>query len=347
MAFGIDYVTAPPIAAMKQAGVTFVCRYLSEVNELTKIKLLTAGEAKALSQAGISIVSNYEWYASRATESHASGVQDAQIADSQHKACGGPADRPIYFSVDEDVDGSQCVDYFKGVASVIGLARTGAYGSYRVVQYLLNQGLIKWAWQTYAWSGGAWESRAHIQQYQNGVILDGCSVDYDRSMKPDFGQWMQGDTMIDISDVSSFFTAQSDTAWKCSNGNMLIGAILMFFRKAASPLALIGLPKTGEISVDGHPGVKIQVFERIVLCYDPGHVLDRPPGAGDVYAMHIDSATSPAVVQLLKVLGIQSAPQKPGMDLSPVIASLRDAQVSANEVTASIAAALKEVGISG
>lgn len=198
MTFGIDYVTMPPISAMKAAGVTFVCRYLSYVNNLTQVKLLTTTEAKALSDAGIEIVSNYEWYANRALESAASGVQDAHIAASQHAACGGTASRPIYFSVDADVAGSQVADYFRGVASVIGKARTGAYGSYRVLKYLFDMGLISYGWQTYAWSGGQWESRAHIQQYQNGMTLGGASVDYDRSIKSDFGQWRIGGTMSGV-----------------------------------------------------------------------------------------------------------------------------------------------------
>jgi hypothetical protein len=189
MSFGIDYVSGPSVAELKAAGVTFVCRYLSEVNALTQIKLLTSGEAKALSQGGIAIVSNFEWYAARATEGAASGVTDAQIAAAQHASCGGPADRPIYFSVDADVNGTQTAAYFKGVASSIGLHRTGAYGSYRVLKYLFDNNLITWGWQTYAWSGTLWEPRAHIQQYQNGVKLAGHDVDYDRSMHPDFGQW--------------------------------------------------------------------------------------------------------------------------------------------------------------
>jgi len=192
MTFGLDYVSGPPIADMHAAGVTFVCRYLSEVNAQTVLKILTAGEAKMLSEAGIAIVSNYEWYATRALEGASAGVADAHIAASQHAACGGEANRPIYFSVDVDVDGAQVADYFKGVASVIGLARTGAYGSYRVLKALFDDKLITWGWQTYAWSGGEWEARAHIQQYQNGVVLAGHSVDYDRSTADDFGQWKVG-----------------------------------------------------------------------------------------------------------------------------------------------------------
>src|SRR5258708_37460009 len=45
-------------------------------------------------------------------------------------------------------------------------------------------------------SGGQWEPRAHIQQYNNAMIMSGVEVDYDRSIKSDFGQWTQGGTMV-------------------------------------------------------------------------------------------------------------------------------------------------------
>jgi len=300
MAFGLDYVTGPPIVDMKAAGVSFVCRYLSYVNELTQVKLLTPGEAKTLSAAGISIVSNYEWYAvgnngvPRVSEPGA-GVQDAQIAASQHAACGGPANRPIYFSVDVDVGGEKCIDYFKGIASVIGLARTGAYGSYRVLEYLFNNRLIAWGWQTYAWSSGVWEPRAHIQQYLNGVSLSGHSVDYNRSMQSDFGQWrIGGGIMIDLSTpgVSGFFTSNAPGWWQCKNGKQIHGEILAFYQRIGGEglcgLTDLGLPVSNEIALDENGNTK-QYFERGVIFYDPGHVHDTPPGAGRVYKAHLYS----------------------------------------------------------
>jgi hypothetical protein len=195
MTFGLDYVTGPPIAAMlaHNPPVSFVCRYLSFVNDLTQVKLLQPLEAMALGKAGLAIVSNYEWYADRANEGAASGIQDAKIATAQHAAAGGPADRPIYFSVDFDTGATPAIiDYFHGVASVLGSHRVGAYGSYALIKGLFDAGAISWGWQTYAWSGGAWEPRAHIQQYQNGVTLAGADVDYNRSLKVDFGQWLPG-----------------------------------------------------------------------------------------------------------------------------------------------------------
>lgn len=61
MAEGLDYVHGPSTADLKAAGISFVCRYLSEVNPATQVKLLTAAEAQALSEAGISIIRNFEW----------------------------------------------------------------------------------------------------------------------------------------------------------------------------------------------------------------------------------------------------------------------------------------------
>jgi hypothetical protein len=205
MTFGLDYVSGPAIADMKAAGVAFVCRYVGyfsgyniDAIATPQGKVLTPGEAKAYSAAGIALVSNWEWYANRAIDGATAqdhfnnGAWDAQEAAKIHTACGGAPSRPIYFSIDMDVDGALVADYFRGVASTIGKARTGAYGSFRVLRYLFDNGLISWGWQTYAWSGGAWESRAHIQQYQNGVAMSGHSVDYNRSIKTDFGQWVQG-----------------------------------------------------------------------------------------------------------------------------------------------------------
>lgn len=222
MAQGLDYVHGPSTADLKAAGISFVCRYLSEVNPATQVKLLTPAEAQALSATGIGIVSNFEWYAARATEGHTAGAQDAQLAAQQHAACGGPASRPIYFSVDADVDGTAVADYFRGVASVIGLSRTGAYGSYQVIKYLFDNHLIAWGWQTYAWSAGQWEPRAHIQQYENNVTIAGASVDRDRSMQADFGQWFAGGTTVvklsstgeiaDFLDVDQFQPAKTQFA---------------------------------------------------------------------------------------------------------------------------------------
>ncbi len=234
MSFGLDYVSGPSVMDLKSIRVdgnpvTFVCRYTGyfsgyKIDEVAtqQGKVLTPGEAQALSQHGIALVSNWEWSANRALQGHDAGVWDGGTAAKIHHACGGPSDRPIYFSVDVDVAEQAVLDYFKGVASAIGLHRTGAYGSYRVLHELFNAGAITWGWQTYAWSGGVWEPRAHIQQYSNNMSLAGHSVDYNRSIKSDFGQWffgqqtpIQEETMapLTLTDVKQYFKANADGSW--------------------------------------------------------------------------------------------------------------------------------------
>jgi len=305
MAFGLDYVSGPPIADMKTAGVTFVCRYLSEVNSLTKVKLLTKTEATALNQAGIAIVSNYEWYANRSLEGMGSGVTDAKIAEGQHADCGGPHDRPIYFSVDIDVAGEQVAGYFHGVAAVLSLARTGAYGSFRVLHYLFNAGLIQWGWQTYAWSYGAWEPRAQLQQYHNGVTMAGASVDYNRSMASDFGQWgtEKGiDMAISPDDpiITKYFAYANGTLQRRDTGALLGRGVTAFYLKYGGP-ALLRLPISGEIqAIDAHgtaiAGVSYVIMESCVIVYDPQRKIDHPPITDDCYLLHIDKGPGQTVV---------------------------------------------------
>jgi hypothetical protein len=204
VAFGLDYVSGPPVSVLTAQRVTFVCRYTGYFSgyNLSAIstaqgKCLTPGEAKALGQARIAVVSNYEWYANRAAEGKDSGVWDARTAEKIHAGCGGPSNRPIYFSVDfapTPAQMGQIGSYFKGVASVLDLTRTAAYGSKAVIEYLFNNKLISYGWQTYGWSGGAWDPRANIRQYQNNMTMDGRSVDYNESRTADFGQWIYGES---------------------------------------------------------------------------------------------------------------------------------------------------------
>jgi MYXO-CTERM domain-containing protein len=191
--YGVDYSWYRPAPSSLVAdGYRFVARYLS--NDTTG-KNLSLGEAQALEAAGLDIVSNWEDGAENALDGYNQGVTDAQTAQSQATADGAPATRPIYFSIDFDAESAQAaaVDaYFQGVASVIGLARTGAYGGYFIINQLFNAGLITWGWQTYAWSGTPtqWDPRAQFRQIENGIA--GSEMDLDEAVATDFGQWGPG-----------------------------------------------------------------------------------------------------------------------------------------------------------
>ena len=202
--FGLDY-TNESVQVVKQMDAKFVCRYvgyfsgynLNTIN-VQQGKCLYTGEANALLADGIDIVSNFEWYAMRpsihdsgsSTGAFAAGQWDARVANAIHLGCGGPSTAPIYFSVDYQTDGTDTIDYFEGVASVIGLPRVGAYGGFDCIKFLFDRGLISYGWQTYAWSKGQWDTRAHIHQYSNGnKTVDGGEVDFNDSVKSNYGSW--------------------------------------------------------------------------------------------------------------------------------------------------------------
>ena len=194
MAWGLDYAwSRPSTGALTSGGVDFVCRYLSH----DPSKNLSRDEAEALTRAGIWVVVVWETTANRALSGQAGGWADAIAAAAQAKACGMPPGRPIYFAADWDAtEGQQAAinAYLDGAASVTGRGRVGLYGGYYPVKRALDAGRARWAWQTYAWSGGRWDSRAHIQQYRNGVNFAGADVDYNRAMTSDYGQWRVGVT---------------------------------------------------------------------------------------------------------------------------------------------------------
>jgi hypothetical protein len=214
---GVDYSSGRPGgAALAAAGMRFAARYLSH----SPGKNLTPAEATDLAAHGVSCVVVWETTANRAGAGRAAGVADATEAAAQATACGQPAGRPIFFAVDWDANPSVVVAYFQGVASVLGVARTGVYGGYKVVKYLLDHKLATWAWQTVAWSQGHWDTRAVIRQYASTIRIGGVSCDHDTAMTGDYGQWTPGKAPItpqledDVSalDVLTYRNKDADAA---------------------------------------------------------------------------------------------------------------------------------------
>lgn len=187
--FGIDYAwSRPSISGLKAAGVKFVFRYLSHDSK----KSLSASEATALSRAGINIGVVWEDGSGRAREGFSAGAADARSAVAQARAAGMPDGRPIFFAVDFDAAPSQIYSYFDGIKSVLGLSRTGVYGSYNVVDALRSTRRASFFWQTYAWSAGRLHPATHVYQYSNNHTVAGASCDFDKSLKDDYGQWRVG-----------------------------------------------------------------------------------------------------------------------------------------------------------
>ncbi len=193
---GLDYAGGVPAASeIAKAGYTFVCRYLTTGGPGLPGKLLTPGEYTQLQAAGIGVILNWETSADRMLAGYDAGRADALSAATVARNLGAPNDRPIFFSADFDASPAQqaTIDaYLAGVASAIGLARTGVYGSYYVCQRCLDNGTAAWAWQAGAWSGGNIEPRAHLYQRIGFATVDGVECDVNEARQlPDFGQHPQ------------------------------------------------------------------------------------------------------------------------------------------------------------
>lgn len=181
--YGIDFAwSCPPPgpAGFGGSNYTFGASYLS----YDASKNWSRACVNEWHSRGAATVAVWESGATEATNGYAAGRSDAGVAAAQAAYLGEPLDRPIFFAIDCDCSTGQVISYFQGVASRIGVARTGAYGGYWPITGLIDAGAIRYGWQTYAWSGGRWDSRAHLEQY-----LNSNAVDYDRAIAADYGQW--------------------------------------------------------------------------------------------------------------------------------------------------------------
>ncbi|MEB3034389.1 DUF1906 domain-containing protein [[Mycobacterium] nativiensis] len=201
---------------LKAAGFHGALVYVSELRPgaTFDFKPATRDYTDRLRAAGLQVVSCYQfgkpgWVSSPSdfTRGYDGGVADARTALRLHTTAGGPQTAPIFFSVDEDIDSkawkSLAVQWFRGINSVLGVARTGIYGGARQLAWAVADDVIghstspghRWAWQTRAWSGGDREPTAVLFQREivtatdPGFMIDDIHVDVDDVLAADFGQW--------------------------------------------------------------------------------------------------------------------------------------------------------------
>lgn len=201
---------------IKAAGFDGALVYVSELRPGADFdfKPVTRAYADGLRAAGLHVVSCYQygkpgWVNSPSdfTRGYAGGVADARTALRLHAAAGGPPSAPIFFSIDEGIDrdtwDTTAIEWLRGINSLLGVNRTGVYGSADVCAWAIADGVIGastspghwWAWQTRAWSNGVREPRAVLFQTvvvtasEPGVAIGNTHVDVDDVLAPDYGQW--------------------------------------------------------------------------------------------------------------------------------------------------------------
>jgi hypothetical protein len=204
-----------PASDIRAAGHAGVINYVSTSRPGSSFgaKPITLPYAQSLTAAGLVVVSNYQYgkpggtAPSDFTRGYAGGVADARTAWQLHTAAGGGQSAPIFFSVDDDIDGDAwsnvALPWFRGINSVIGVQRTGIYGGIRACQWATTDGVIGrsgspghvWAWQTRSWSQGQIYPAAVLYQRivatasTPGPVVGGLEVDVSDVMAQDVGQW--------------------------------------------------------------------------------------------------------------------------------------------------------------
>jgi LysM repeat protein len=181
-------LTDATATALANEGIKYAGRYLGH-----SWKGLEAPEVAAIKNAGMQIFSIFEQAATKVSYfTAAQGQKDAAAAAALAKELGQPEGSAIYFAVDYDAqaaDLAAIAAYFKAVKDNLPGYIVGAYGSFRVIEYLKGSGLVTYYFQTYAWSKGQKSAAAHIYQYKNDVRLAGVGVDYNEICQANVGTW--------------------------------------------------------------------------------------------------------------------------------------------------------------
>jgi hypothetical protein len=233
---GLDYAGGRPSGSkLAAAGITFVCRYLTDGGPGLPGKQLTPDELLDLVNHGIQIVFNWETWATAMLNGGWQGTQDATVALNYIRNLPGvPGDyNPVvYFSADwaarEDQQDA-INDYLRAAAGVLGgTDKVGVYGSYYVVSRALDAGVCRYAWQTEAWSDGNVDARVNIVQ-RNSIgyqYVDGVQADINEAHTDDYGQFPGGDMDLIMDQLMGPIGADGQRhGWEQLNNRSLVDAL--------------------------------------------------------------------------------------------------------------------------
>ncbi|MBF6355333.1 DUF1906 domain-containing protein [Nocardia higoensis] len=198
----LDYAAGVPSAArIKAAGHVGVIRYVSDRRpgaEWMAGKPLLATEVEDLRAHGLSIVSCYQ-YGKAATADWRGGMEagkrHAERGLELHLAAGGPADRPIYASIDDNPTpvefAAMIAPYLLGWHAVLGRENVGVYANAPTIELARVAGLGAWYWQhNWGTPKGFVHPGAHLHQFEiDKRAVDGIGVDLNAILKPEYGQW--------------------------------------------------------------------------------------------------------------------------------------------------------------
>ena len=198
----VDYSGGVPSpAAIAAAGHLGAVRYVSDRRpgaDWMIGKPLKESEADALAAAGLEVVSNYQYGKGDTSDwrgGYAAGVKHAKRGLELHTAAGGPANRPIYASIDDNPTAvefaTMIAPYILGWESVVGPENTGIYANSPTIELASIAGLGQWYWQhNWGTPKGYRHPSAHLHQVRiDKDEIDGVTVDINVILASDYGQW--------------------------------------------------------------------------------------------------------------------------------------------------------------
>lgn len=195
--YDIAETAVPYLAKSVKAGVGFIGRYYGG----HRSKDLTLAEARAISQAGLKIVSVFEAGGDNiANFTKAQAVKDGAAALTLAGLCQQPFGTAIYFAVDCDPTPPQLagnvLPYFATLLGAVGPHyQIGVYGSGNVCTALLHNKTAQRSWLGGAmgWQGSRAFKAALTWDICQGIPGDpyklGAQVDPDQARTADFGGW--------------------------------------------------------------------------------------------------------------------------------------------------------------
>ncbi|MEU1983391.1 DUF1906 domain-containing protein [Nocardia sp. NPDC019395] len=198
----LDYAGGVPGAeAIKAAGHVGVIRYVSDRRpgaEWMAGKPLLADEVAELRAAGLAIVSCYQFGKGPTADWRGgfdAGRRHAERGLALHRAAGGPENRPIYASIDDNptpIDfATMILPYLHGWQEVVGRPNTGVYANAPTIELARVAGVGAWFWQ-HDWGtpAGFVHPAAHLHQFEiDDRTVDGVGVDVNDIRAAEYGAW--------------------------------------------------------------------------------------------------------------------------------------------------------------
>lgn len=198
----VDYTSRIAPASLKAAGVSGVCRYLSY---LPSWKVISQAEYDELEHAGIQVTLNWEYSSTDWLGGASLGAQQGTSAGQMARSLGYPVGRVIVGSADFNASLAQwpaCQAYAVAYSAAVRSFgyRPGMYGSYDLIQWVADAGIMDVFWQSMSTSysngrNGRAHPLTHLWQRRGGTIA-GVGVDVnDQLSTPLWGTPPKGQDM--------------------------------------------------------------------------------------------------------------------------------------------------------